>query len=244
MTRGAPIAISANNRFILNILLAIRFLFISYLFVFLKGWFDQQQKINQYKVDKLATELNYLRAQINPHFLFNTLNNLYGLALRKSDKAPEVILKLSDIMDYMIYESTDAKVPLEKDVRNLVNYLDIERIRQGNNAKIDFTITGQTGNKRIIPLLLLPILENAFKHGVNKMPKDAFLDASLAILNDHIEFKVINSKQRNNDVESDDHGIGLSNLRKRLELFYENKHDIKIVNDPKTFSVELKIILE
>ena len=222
---------------------AIRFLLVSFLFKFLKGWFDQEKKISQIKVDQLSTELKYLRAQVNPHFLFNTLNNLYGLALKKSDKAPDVILRLSDIMDYMLYESTEIKVPLRKDVDNLINYIELEKIRQGNNAKIIFTINGEPESQKIIPLLMLPLLENGFKHGVNKEMINAYLDGHLEITPTSIELTVVNNMTAKPAETGDGHGIGLQNLKKRLELFYPKKHELSFVQKNHSYKAYLKIDL-
>jgi LytS/YehU family sensor histidine kinase len=226
-----------------NAFIAITTLLYSFLFKFLQGWFEQEKKISQIEVAQLSTELKYLRAQINPHFLFNTLNNLYGLALKKSDKTPEVVMRLSEIMDYMLYESNESKVPLKKDVDNLINYIEIERIRQGNNAKIDFTITGEIKTQKIIPLLMLPLFENGFKHGVNKEMANAYLNSHLDVTQTFIELTVINNKPIVPAEKDDGHGIGLQNLRKRLELFYPQKHRLSIVQKPDSYKVYLKIEL-
>ena len=144
-------------------------------------------------------------------------------------------------MDYMLYEGTEAKVSLEKDIENLENYVDLERIRQGNNAKIIFAISGKTENKRIVPLLMLPVLENAFKHGINRIPKNAWLNAKIIITNNYLEFQVENSKTAGEKGPTENHGIGLINLKKRLNLFYENKHELEIKDSPNQFFVRLKI---
>ncbi len=226
-----------------KIFISIRSLIFSFSFKFLQGWFEQEKKINQIKVDQLTTELKYLRAQINPHFLFNTLNNIYGLALKKSDKTPEVVMRLSEIMDYMLYESIEAKVPLKKDVDNLNNYIELEKIRQGNNAKISFIITGEINSQKIIPLLMLPLFENGFKHGVNKEMVNAYLNAHLDVSQTSIELTVINNKPIVPAEKDDGHGIGLQNLRKRLELFYPQKHWLSIVQKPDSYKAYLKIEL-
>lgn len=231
------------DTFFNRLFIAIRALIYSFTFKFIKDWFEQEKKISQIKVDQLSTELKYLRAQINPHFLFNTLNNLYGLALIKSNKTPEVIMRLSDIMDYMLYESSDAKVPLRKDVGNLINYVEIEKLRQGNNARINFTISGDIKMQKIIPLLMLPLLENGFKHGVNKEPENAYLDATLNIHENSLEFQVTNNKSNILLTSKSDHGIGMQNLIKRLDLFYPKKYKLNIIDKTDSFTVDLKIEL-
>jgi two-component system, LytTR family, sensor kinase len=234
----APIDVYIGRSF-----MAIRYLLISLFFKFLQGWFEQEKKISQIKVDQLSTELKYLRAQINPHFLFNTLNNLYGLALKKSDKTPEIIMRLSEIMDYMLYESIESKVPLKKDVDNLVNYVEIEKIRQGNNAKINFTISGEINTQKIIPLLLLPLMENGFTHGVNREPANAYLEANLEITQTAIELTVSNNRSDLPITNDKGHGIGLQNLKKRLSLFYPKKHELTIIEKADNFTAFLKIEL-
>lgn len=242
-TTDVVVEIPRTGHYVLNTLLAIRYLFISYLFIFLKGWFEQESKISQFKVDQLSTELKLLRAQVNPHFLFNTLNNLYGLALKKSDKTPEIIMRLSDMMDFMLYDANEAKVPLKKDVDNLVNYVEIEKIRQGNNAKINFSVTGEMKTQKIIPLLMLSLLENGFKHGINREPANAYIDASVTIDQEFLEFKVVNNKVPAQEAAETSHGIGLKNLRKRLNLFYPKKHELIINESADSFSALLKIHL-
>ncbi len=193
------------------------------------------------RLEKLNTEIKYLRAQINPHFLFNTLNNIYGLALEKSDKTPEIILKLSKIMDYMLYESNDVKVYLKKDIENISNYIDIERIRQGNNAEIAFEVKGDISDQKIVPLVLLPLVENAFKHGVNTIIKGAYMRVVIVVNGSDLQIDVKNNFKQNEETERN--GIGLTNLEHRLNLFYENAHTMKadLVGDE--YQVHLKVRL-
>lgn len=224
------------NRFFV----AVRFLMISLFMKFIKDWFEQEKKLNEIKNAQLTTELHYLRSQVNPHFLFNTLNNIYSLTLKKSDKAPEVVLRLSEMMEYMLYESEGDKVPLEKEIKNLSNYLEIERIRQGNNAVIDFQVSGDYRDKRIAPILLLPLVENAVKHGINKTIEGAYLKASLTVASGQGIFIVKNNNPTNGTRKRD--GIGLQNLKKRLELFYKDSYQLQI-DDGTEYKVELTITL-
>lgn len=220
---------------------AIRFLLISVFLKFIQDWFYQEKKISEMTNLQLTTELHYLRSQINPHFLFNTLNNIYSLTLQKSDKAPEVVLRLSEMMEYMLVKNDESKVLLEKEINNLVNYLEIERIRQGNNATIEFEALGDIKGKRIIPMLLLPLLENAVKHGVNKAVVGAYLKANLQQIGNKLTFRVEN----NNSAVKDDNqnGIGLVNLRKRLNLFYKNTHHFHIEQDDEKYIATLQLEL-
>lgn len=230
------------TRIINRLSVAIRLLLFSLFAKFIQDWFLQEKKIIEITTVQLTTELQYLRSQINPHFLFNTLNNIYGLTLKKSEKAPEVVLRLSEMMEYMLYESDGLKVPLEKEMKNLSNYLEIERIRQGNNAVIKFEVTGELSGKQIAPLLFLPLLENAVKHGINKSIADAFLKSKLEVTDQQITFTVENNNPRQTEAAKRD-GIGIQNFKKRLELFYKDSYQLKIDEDKDRYKVELTIML-
>jgi two-component system, LytTR family, sensor kinase len=226
---------------LVNFFNVARYCVIAFLFYDLQEKFDQGKQLDQIKIEKVNTEINYLRAQINPHFLFNTLNNMYGLALEKSEKTPEVILKLSKIMDYMLFELDGTKVPLEKDIENLENYIELERIRQGNNAKIVFSMSGTMNNQMIEPLLLLPLVENAFKHGVNKIIEGAYLEIKLNVEGNGIRFEVTNNYRQSASEKQMHSSIGLTNLRKRLELFYPNHFTLTIKDDSANYHVMLTL---
>jgi LytS/YehU family sensor histidine kinase len=214
----------------------------SFLLFSLREKHEQKEKLDQVQLEKLGAEIKYLRAQINPHFLFNTLNNLYGLALDKSEKTPEIILKLSKIMDYMLYESNDVKVFLKRDVDNINNYVDIERIRQGNNAEILFDVNGDMGSQLIVPLLLLPLVENAFKHGVNTIINQAYMHVKVTVDGNDLEIDVRNNF-KTLPSETQRKGIGLVNLERRLDLFYPNSHEMKVETVGDDYHVNLKLRL-
>lgn len=203
-------------------------------------WYEQKRLLEKTAIEKLQAEVNYLRSQVNPHFLFNVLNNLYSLTLKKSDAAPDVVLKLSEMMEYMLYESDDKFVPLEKEIQYLHNYIELEKIRYGEHADIQFKTEGDANGLMIAPLLLLPMIENAFKHGVSRSANKAWLHCHIAVGNDDINVTVENSKQ------ADDHrktkgGIGLANLTRRLELLYPGNHTLDIHDYPDRFSISLHI---
>jgi two-component system, LytTR family, sensor kinase len=202
-------------------------------------WYEQKKLLQEIQVEKLQAEVNYLRSQVNPHFLFNALNNLYALTLKKSDEAPEVVLKLAELMEYMLYESEDASVPLEKEINYLNNYLELEKIRQGNNADIRLTVKGNTGKCWIPPFLILPLVENAFKHGVNRAVHNAYLFISVDIADD-LEIRIENNKSNSQGPEHNG-GIGLLNLRRRLELLYPGKYVLETADGPDKYQVYLKI---
>jgi len=204
-------------------------------------WYEQKKVLQEIRVEKLQAEVNFLRSQVNPHFLFNALNNLYALTIKKSDEAPDVVLKLSELMEYMLYESDEAYVPLEKEINYLKNYLELERIRHGNNADIQLTVTGNMDSCMIPPFLILPLVENAFKHGISKSVHNAFLHIRIDARKE-LEVRITNNKL---NFQQPDHsgGIGLFNLRRRLELLYPDKHELKIIEKPDRYEVVLKIDL-
>jgi two-component system, LytTR family, sensor kinase len=222
----------------------VQYLLISFFLFNLKEKIDQEKRMDEIQLENLKTEINYLRAQINPHFLFNTLNNLYGLALEKSDKTPGIIMRLSKMMDYMLYESDDALVYLKKEIENIENYVEIEKIRQGNNAAIKFQVEGTAAAQKIVPLLLLPLIENSFKHGINTLIKDAYLDIHLLVDPGSVFLRVNNSYKRvDNAAGEGRNGIGLHNLKRRLELFYPGKYELSTNGQNNIFAASLKINL-
>ncbi len=222
----------------------VQYLLISFFLYNLKEKIEQKKRMDDVQLENLKTEINYLRAQINPHFLFNTLNNLYGLALERSDKTPELIMRLSKMMDYMLYESEDAMVYLKKDIENITNYIEMEKIRQGNNAVIGFSSEGSVSTQKIVPLLLLPLIENGFKHGINKQIRDAYLDIHIQVNTDSVILKVENNYKLTESESIDGrNGIGLNNLKRRLQLFYPGKHELIISQNENKFKASLKISL-
>ncbi len=204
-------------------------------------WYEQKKVLQEAQVDKLQAEVDYLRSQVNPHFLFNALNNLYALTIKKSDKAPDVVLKLSELMEYMLYESNEAYVPLEKEINYLNNYLELEKIRQENQADIRLKVTGAAGNCRIPPFLILPLVENAFKHGIYKAMPHAYLHIDIQI-DKTLEVRIANSKPHLRQ-HGKSGGIGLLNLRKRLELLYPGKHVLQITEQADQYHAFLKLEL-
>ena len=202
-----------------------------------------QNRLLQLQKDNLALELNALKAQINPHFLFNTLNNIYSLALRKSDLAPEMVLKLSDMMRYVLYECNSGPVPVEREIQFIRNYIDLERIRHGEHASIRFSFESNPQDSRIEPLLLIPIVENSFKHGINAQMDKAFVDITLTVDSQKLRMNVMNSVSKNGVSKKGASGIGLDNVKKRLELIYPGKHLLKINATPEKYNVNLELNL-
>ena len=194
----------------------------------------------------MQSELRFLKSQINPHFLFNTLNNLYALTLKKSDKAPEIVIKLSEMMRYMLYECNEKRVPLVKEVNYLRNYLDLEQLRQSDKISINFTVEGDIGNQEIAPLLFIPFLENSFKHGLNTQIREGFVDIRMKVADQDVEFYIENSKGEMviQPTGRPSGGIGLENVRRRLNILYPDRYNLRVSDNPNTYSVYLTIELE
>ncbi len=214
----------------------------------LKYWYHNEKTNKALEKEKLEAELKFLKAQIHPHFLFNTLNNLYALTLQKSQDAPQVVLKLSGLMNYMLYSTKDKLVPLSKEIESIHNYIALEKIRYGNSLDIAFDVSGEVSTSYIAPLLLLPFIENSFKHGVSDEVDNKWITINLHILHSVLTFKVENSRspQLNsfNKEQAYKGGIGLKNVQRRLELIYPAKHELHIFDDTDSYLIILKIHLE
>ncbi|WP_074407338.1 MULTISPECIES: sensor histidine kinase [Aquimarina] len=194
---------------------------------------------------QLETELRFLRAQMSPHFFFNTLNNIYSLSVEKSDKTPKTILKLSELMRYLLHETNQKRQYLSKEIMCLQNYLDLERIRYGDSLKINVNISGEIEGKKIAPMLLLSFIENAFKHGANKNVGEIEINISFIIIDDFLYFQITNpipSKNNKNKIDSFSGGIGIGNVKKRLELGYKpDEYNLTISENDDQYIVDLKI---
>ena len=196
--------------------------------------------------DKEA-ELQLLKAQLNPHFLFNTLNNLYGLSVIKSDKLPDLMLKLSDLLRYSLYDTKESLVPLEKEILYLENYISLEKIRLESTTTIQFSKTGNFSSIKIAPMLLIVFVENAFKHLGSIKDSKRRVEVSLKIEANSLSFKCANTidenLENNNNLEKGKSGIGLLNAKKRLELMYPEQYELQINETDNNYVVELKLNL-
>lgn len=202
-----------------------------------KSWYHLQQL----EKEKLSLELNSLKLQINPHFLFNTLNSLYSLARQKSDKTPSVILELSNLMRYMIYEVGDEKVELEKEIEAIQNYLDLQKLRVEALTDIRMEVDVENMEQPIAPLLFFPLIENSFKHGL-KGEKSNYVHIELKSDAHQLIFSIKNNKGYIDDVEKGKYGgIGLDNVEKRLKLIYGINAEMSIMNEEDIFEVTIKI---
>ena len=212
----------------------------------LKKWYQDQQVHKSLEKEKLEAELKYLKSQVHPHFLFNTLNNLYSLTLKKSEMAPEMVLKLSELMSYMLYDASAQKVPLSKEVQHLENYISLEKMRYGDRLELAFNITGNVHGNVIAPMLLLPFIENGFKHGVSGDLNSVWATIDVKVQDERMVFKMENSKPRESETfrkPGDRNGIGLKNVRRRLDLLYPNQYELKIYDEESSFLVILKLNL-
>ncbi|MCL3782397.1 histidine kinase [Prolixibacteraceae bacterium JC049] len=199
-----------------------------------------EKRKHQFELKVKEAELQLLKAQIHPHFLFNTLNNLYGLALKKSDDAPELVIQLSNLLDYMLYRCNKELVSLQEELECLKNYIEIEKVRYGNRLDLKWKEQGDCKDIQIAPLLLLPFVENAFKHGASKDVGEPFIHFDLKMGNSELCFSVKNSvcfPKRN----SESSGIGMNNVTKRLDFLYGERYELSVRDEGALFEVELKL---
>lgn len=192
--------------------------------------------------EKLNTELSYLKAQINPHFLFNTLNTIYSLAIEQSDRTPEAIARLSSLMRYVIQDATLTQVPLAKELDHISHYVALQNLRLDNTVRVDFSVEGFANGLQIAPLILISFIENAFKYGVNSS-EDAYIQIALSVEKAMLCCHVYNKKVHISADTISTSGIGLSNTKARLALLYPDKHQLLIRDEPNDFTVELYLTL-
>jgi two-component system, LytTR family, sensor kinase len=230
------------NEMVAEFILVLVFLVITTLIKFTRDSIalqDADLKIKEIGKEKVESELRVLKAQLNPHFYFNTLNSIYSLSLDKSDKTPELILKLSELMRYLLYETKDDYVPMERQLDFLRNYISLEQIRNGEELEVDFRVKGDHTELKVAPLLFVPFIENAFKH----VPREnkSFIHIVFDLTrSDKLVFSVKNNKSEFAEpVGKKEEGIGLANVRRRLNLIYPLRHELVITETAKEFNVEL-----
>ena len=208
-------------------------------------WIYEHKRVADLEKAQMETELLFLRTQISPHFFFNTLNNIYSLALEKSKKTPQILLKLSDLMRYLLYETKNKRNSLEKEILCIQDYLDLERLRYGEQVELETNITGDIRDKQIAPLILLSFIENAFKHGVNKSIGKVKITIDFKIIGDFLYFSISNPISKSTNIHKkikEPIGIGLKNVKKRLELGYKKEdYSLEIKNNATIFTVDFKI---
>lgn len=204
-------------------------------------WFKNERSRREMEAEKLSSDLAFLKSQINPHFLFNILNSICSLARKKSDDTESAIIKLSQIMRYMLHDSKDEKVSLDKEVEYLQSYIELQHLRISDQVKIIFNIEGEPGRYMIEPLLLIPFVENAFKHGISYY-ENSNIEINLVLGEKELHFAVSNNivKHKDETLESGS-GIGLKNVMRRLELLYPGRHELLIEDNGSNYRVDLTI---
>ncbi len=232
----------------------------STIFKIISDWVRHQRVQRDLEKQRLQSELKFLRTQINPHFLFNTLNSLYALTLKKSDIAPDIVIKLSDMMRYMLYETNEKRVHLSKEITYLENYIALEQLRIGSKTTINMEVLGEIKDQKIAPLLFTPFIENAFKHGISNSIENAFVNLSISVNDGIIHLDLSNSKnlpfkktmpisaeKSEKDIETGKKavigGIGLVNVRRRLDLIYPESYDLRIKDTETVYNVHLTLNL-
>lgn len=232
-------------RFATNVFMSVFFVtaFVG-LLKFVEDYFELEARSRELENRQLTSELRFLKAQVNPHFLFNTLNNLYYLAVNQSAQTPEIIAKLSGMMRYMIHESNAEQVALSKEIEYMENYLDLERLRLNEEVPITFEVDGDVAGARITPLILIAFLENAFKHGIGNGGGNSWITVSIRVVAGTLDYRVANSiVQQSEKTVRDASGIGLANVRRRLELSYPDNYRLDVNEDGERYRVHLKIKL-
>lgn len=201
-----------------------------------------REHLSELKEEKLKAELSSLKSQINPHFLFNTLNSIYVLSVMKDNKASEAIIHLAGLMRYVIKDANDYKIPLQKEIDYIGNYIELQKARLGNTTYVRFECSGEPGNKEITPLILITYIENAFKYGVNPDVDDCIVEITLQITDTGIRLYVFNKKVQGSS-GTNSTGIGMENTRERLKHLYPERHNLQISENKETYSVTLSLQL-
>lgn len=205
--------------------------------------YQVRAELEETEKQKVQMELKALKSQINPHFLFNTLNGIYSMALDRDNRLPDTVLQLSDLMRYFLYEAKDDVVPLQKELQLLDTYIALQKLRLGDDLRVDVIKKGEVSNQKIAPLLLITFLENAFKHG-DKSAEGEFLWLEIIINKEHLYFKLKNKKGPDNLLDTNEYkGLGLDNIRRRLELIYPGDYSLDIQNEDVYFIVELDLVM-
>lgn len=209
-----------------------------------RDYYKNEKQKEEIEKEKLASEISLLKSQVNPHFLFNTLNGIYSIANKESTKTADAIVKLSNLMRYMLYEADKELVNLTKEIDYIINYIDLQKLRLFDNVKIKLEIQGDFEKETIEPMLLIPFIENAFKHGIdNEM--ECIIDINLKCKQGKLEIKVANSIiDAGENVDKISSGIGLKNVKERLYLLYPNNHSLSITEKNNIFMVNLLLKLK
>jgi sensor histidine kinase YesM len=210
----------------------------------IKQWYEKEYLNTVLQKEKLNAELQSLKAQLHPHFLFNTLNNIYSITQNTSPIASEMLVKLSDLLRYILYQCDQPVVNLCQEFQLIKDYIALEKIRYTNELDVDVSLPANTNGYRIAPLLLLPLVENCFKHGSSRLIEQPWIKIHIEQKENSLLVKLINAKPVTGPGNNFHSGIGLKNLQKRLDLLYPDRHELKIISEPDVFIVNLKVELE
>ncbi|MEP7323286.1 MAG: histidine kinase [Saprospiraceae bacterium] len=236
-----------NNGFLLSLLAGLRGAItiggLASAIKLMKYWYLKEQRNLQLEKENAISQLELLKAQVHPHFLFNTLNNIYSYTQNTSPVAAQLVTGLSDLLRYVLYEGDQTLVPLSKELQMIVDYIELEKIRYGNTLELHLDLPKQSTGLYIAPLLLLPFVENCFKHGTSNMLVQPWITMKITLEQQVLKMKLVNGKINKPDSKKDITGIGLENVKKRLELIYPGKHELTITNDEEVFIVNLKVDL-
>lgn len=210
----------------------------------MKYWYIKEQRNLQLQKENMESQLQLLKAQVHPHFLFNTLNNIYSHTQNTSPIASRLVTGLSDLLRFVLYEAAQELVPLEKELKMIQDYIDLEKIRYGNKLDLNIQLPEKTNSLFIAPLLLLPLIENCFKHGTSNVLEQPWISLHITLHDKQMQMKLLNGKVNNAKQKEQSLGIGIQNVEKRLNLLYPEKYELNIANDEEVFIVNLKIELE
>lgn len=206
------------------------------------GIFRKQEKVSQQLViDKREAEMELLKSQIQPHFIFNTLNNIYALSQENSPMTSEMIFRLASLLDYMLYDAGKIMIPLEKEMAYINNYIALQRIRYADNLDVVINIFDDLDGIFIPPLLIMPFVENSFKHGLSRQTRKGWITVDVSVKEKELTVKVENSKAADYNSQADNSGIGINNVRKRLEILYQDRYTLKCLNEAESYLVILKL---
>lgn len=229
---------------IAGIPLALFFIVLTTGMKYFKAGITKQYRFQEDRFKQVQAELTLLKSQVNPHFFFNTLNSLYALSLEKSDQVPDVILKLSGLMRYVLDSSNKTAVPLEDEVQFLKSYISLERFRFPEHTDIRISLNGDFKKHLIAPMLLIPFVDNSFKHGLGSSIENGYIHVGISIERNNLKFFIENNKPEQEPRDSTKSpGVGLENVKRRLSLLYPGRHRLNIVDNPKSYRVELLLDL-
>jgi two-component system, LytTR family, sensor kinase len=204
---------------------------------------DDEKKKEEIMKERISTELLYLKQQVNPHFLFNTLNNIYSLSIKNPEITPSAILKVSSILRYTLYKSDNSLALLRDEIEIINAYMDFQKMRFKNNLPVTYDVSGPIDDYKIEPFILLPLIENAFKYGMDNI-NDSFINIQITIKSEKLKFLISNKKSYTNGINLEHSGIGLKNIKRRLDLVYPDCHELLIVDNDDIFSVCLELPLK